>query len=205
MEPQYNYTPPKPVERYEPVPQEAPRKAPARPREKEFIPQDNYDERSDRNRIGRPTQPRLPSADDYAEDRHDHPRKLNKAPRVRDEYNDEYASQPWNKPVAKGVQPCPIPGRGSVCAHKVEAGETMSAIALHHFGTSSPKTVARIAAVNPGVHPDRIYIGQTIYLPCLACNPNTASEPERETPHYRRTQENRIPRNEAQYIPISAL
>ena len=195
------YTQPRIIERHDPIPQEAPKKVPSRPKEREYVPQDNFDEHSDRNRIGRA--PKLPSPDDFGDDHPNRSRK-NKAPRVQDEFGDEYAQQPWNKPAAKGVPPCATPIRPSVCSHKVEPGETLTSIALQHYGCGGPRTVARIAAVNPGVHPDRIYVGQIVYLPC-ACGINAAPEPERETVRRRSSPSNRPACEAAQYIPISAL
>ncbi|MEI6233220.1 MAG: LysM domain-containing protein [Planctomycetota bacterium] len=168
FEPNYNYTPPsynapKFTERSEPVPfQEAPKKYTIRPREKDFSPQDVYEDNSDRNRAAKNSLPRGSRSEDCSDD---HQRKPSKKPRNSNDFNDDYADQPWNKPVAKGVQPCPT-NRASICSHKVEAGETMSAIALQHLGSSSPRAIARMAAANPGVNPDRIYIGQTLYIPC---------------------------------------
>lgn len=125
----------------------------------------------------------------------------NKPPHVRDEFGDD-SVRPWNKPVAKGVPPCAAPKRGSVCAHTVRAGETLSSIAQERFGFGGPKTVARIVALNPGLNPDRIYIGQILYMPC-SCATSAVPDVEPET-SYRATPSNRISASSVQYIPILA-
>ncbi len=127
-----------------------------------------------------------------------------KTPHLQDDYGDDSAVRPWNKPVAKGVPPCAAPKRGSVCAHTVQAGETLSSIAQERYGFGGPKTVARIVAVNPGLHPDRIYIGQVLYMPCscgMAAVPERESEPETS---YRYAPSNRISAGSVQFIPIVA-
>ncbi|MCY3021406.1 MAG: LysM peptidoglycan-binding domain-containing protein [Planctomycetota bacterium] len=49
--------------------------------------------------------------------------------------------------------------------HKVEAGDTLSAIAKKYFGTSGPKTIALIAAANKGLDPAKLKVGQELTIP----------------------------------------
>lgn len=62
------------------------------------------------------------------------------------------------------------PSRGALCSYRVNRGDTLTAIAEERFGCSSPRTIAKILAVNPGVHPDRIYAGQTLLMPKSLAN-----------------------------------
>jgi len=78
----------------------------------------------------------------------------------------------------------------------------MSSIAKQQFGFGGPKTVARILAVNPGVQPDRIYIGQVIYLPC---GNGPAPEADAETAQRHQPRLNRATGDCAICTPITAL
>lgn len=49
--------------------------------------------------------------------------------------------------------------------HKIEAGDTLSAIARRYYGTSGPKTVALLAAANKGLDPAKLKIGQELTIP----------------------------------------
>jgi nucleoid-associated protein YgaU len=56
-------------------------------------------------------------------------------------------------------------GPTEATTHKVESGETLGAIAKKYYGVSGPKTIARILAVNKGLDPAKLKVGQEIALP----------------------------------------
>jgi nucleoid-associated protein YgaU len=49
--------------------------------------------------------------------------------------------------------------------HKVEAGETLGAIAKKYYGTAGPKTIAKIVEANKGLDPAKLKVGQEIAIP----------------------------------------
>lgn len=85
-------------------------------------------------------------------------------PNASDGLEDDSTGVPWNRAP---VRPYSQPDR-AFCAHSVEAGETLSSIARERYGYAGPRTMEMILAANPGLHPDRIYIGQTLYLPAIS-------------------------------------
>ena len=54
----------------------------------------------------------------------------------------------------------------AACTHTIAKGDTLGKIAADTLGTSARWT--EIAAVNPGIQPKRLRVGQTIQLPCAA-------------------------------------
>jgi nucleoid-associated protein YgaU len=49
--------------------------------------------------------------------------------------------------------------------HKVQAGETLGTIAKQYYGSSGPKSIARIVDANKGLNPDKLKVGQEIAIP----------------------------------------
>ncbi|HZI31773.1 MAG TPA: LysM domain-containing protein, partial [Candidatus Binatia bacterium] len=70
-------------------------------------------------------------------------------------------------PVAAGnddATPAPaVPQKGY--EHKVEAGETISAIAKAYRDQGVKVTVSDILKANPKVDPTKLYVGQKIFIP----------------------------------------
>ena len=65
--------------------------------------------------------------------------------------------------AAKDVKAVSAPAEA--VTHKVEAGETLSAIAKKYYGVSGPKTIARIVAANKGLEPAKLKVGQELTIP----------------------------------------
>lgn len=89
-----------------------------------------------------------------------------------------------------------------LCSYRVRSGDTLTSIAEERYGVSGPRTIAKIAAVNPGMDPDRIRAGETIMLP-----KSLASVPVEPCPCKRASRDHEFEpeddRNSLQLIPIS--
>jgi nucleoid-associated protein YgaU len=94
------------------------------------------------------------------------PRREQRERAVEQAWDHEGGVQPWDRPKDPNVPNCERPrAQSATCAHVVEVGETLTAIARSYYGTCGNGTMRRIVAANPGLEPDRIYIGQTLYMP----------------------------------------
>ena len=51
------------------------------------------------------------------------------------------------------------------CDHKIEVGDTFSALADAYYDDGSDAMSKKIADANPGVSPTRLEVGQTIKIP----------------------------------------
>jgi membrane-bound lytic murein transglycosylase D len=68
----------------------------------------------------------------------------------------------------------------NVYIHKVQSGDTVSALARHYS-----VTVALIAKLNPGLNPDKIRLGQTIAIPAFkTVGPYQADRPAHDELRY---------------------
>lgn len=73
------------------------------------------------------------------------------------------------------IGPAPVAEDGRV--HRVQRGETLSAIALH-YGVP----LGELVAANPGIHPDRLLVGQRIRLPTPEDSPTTTAAAAQPAP-----------------------
>ena len=66
----------------------------------------------------------------------------------------------------KPITPAPIPAEPSERVHVVVKGDTLWAIARKYYGPGAKRgQVQGIIDANPGINPDRIFVGQKIIVP----------------------------------------
>ena len=78
------------------------------------------------------------------------------------------AHQPSAPAPERATASMPVPAEAHEVpagSHKVEAGETLGAIAKKYYGTAGPKTIAMIVAANKGLEPTKLKVGQEIVMP----------------------------------------